>query len=132
MLFDADAEKGNADQAEMFMPFRDRLFAALEVAAADPEVVGFKSIVCYRTGLNITVEPAVAAVAENLSMLASLYRTTRKLRLQTKLINDFVVNTVLQIAGRCGKPGQFRVGSFACGTDASKQCNFTPGLVIAT
>lgn len=79
--------------------------AALEASAHDPEVVGYKSIACYRTGLDITVNPDAREIHQELTLVMLRYETTKELRLAYKPLNDFVVNTVLRISEQCGKPG---------------------------
>lgn len=50
---DADAD----DVEILFDKVWDDFDAAIRQAIADPEVVGFKSVICYRTGLDIPIEP---------------------------------------------------------------------------
>lgn len=85
--------------------FVERLNHALEVCAVDPEVVAFKSIACYRTGLNIAVNPDLREIQQCLTGLMLRYEATKTLRLADKAINDHVVNAVLRVSGQCGKPG---------------------------
>ncbi|KAI0742634.1 amidohydrolase-domain-containing protein [Daedaleopsis nitida] len=94
----------------MFKAFADMFISALKEYAADPEVAGFKSIVCYRTGLDVSVTSDVS-VLERATMTAILvYVAKRQLRLADKPLNDFIVNTTMRIAGECGKPVQFHTG----------------------
>ncbi|KAI0698477.1 amidohydrolase-domain-containing protein [Cytidiella melzeri] len=106
-LFSENGHIGHGDDA-----FRNELYDALRNAATDPDVAGFKSIACYRTGLNVGTNIMWLDVAEAYRMLHSAYKATGAgdLRLETKLINDFVVNASLQVAGECGKPVQFHTG----------------------
>ena len=90
---------------DLYSSFYDRFLSALQEASADTEVVGFKSIACYRTGLNVTVAPSTAEVKEGLTTVASRFKATGKLRLANKPVIDFVVNATLNVAGQCGKPG---------------------------
>ena len=92
------------------LEFRESFARALEQAAADPEVVGFKSIVCYRTGLNVAVrnenDADFTALVEQCVTIAYLkYEATRTIRLEYKHLNDYVVNQVLDLSEKCGKPG---------------------------
>ncbi|KAI0085530.1 amidohydrolase-domain-containing protein [Irpex rosettiformis] len=109
-IFDDQLSSETVNGQDLYFSFRDGLLKALQDAAEDVEVVGFKSIACYRTGLNITVFPSVAEIMEGLKIVHSQLKATRKLRLETKAVNDFVVNATLDIAGQYGKPVQFHTG----------------------
>ncbi|THH29290.1 hypothetical protein EUX98_g4877 [Antrodiella citrinella] len=90
--------------------FIDRLTEAIQEAANNPEVVGFKSIACYRTGLDIAVTSHREEIERSIMGIVLRYATTKKLRLADKPINDMIVLTTLRIAGQCGKPVQFHTG----------------------
>lgn len=96
--------------------FRAKFLDALDHAMADPAVVGFKSVICYRTGLD--VDPY--SPDEDL-LTASLHRTldsgTRKsgYRVEEKPLNDWLVQQTLKLITfrkRAGvlKPLQFHTG----------------------
>ncbi|KAJ5918303.1 hypothetical protein N7454_010678 [Penicillium verhagenii] len=96
--------------------FRQQFLDKLEHAMDDPAVVGFKSVVCYRTGLD--VDPHTPD--EDL-LTASLHRTldlgTRKsgYRIEEKPLNDWLVQQTLKLITwrkRAGivKPLQFHTG----------------------
>lgn len=85
--------------------FTQMLHDGLKQCASDPEVVGFKSIACYRTGLDIDPNPDNLAMDKPLIMTLLKYEVTKTIRLADKAINDVIVNMTLQIAGECGKPG---------------------------
>ncbi|OOQ85096.1 Protein fluG [Penicillium brasilianum] len=96
--------------------FRAKFIDALERSMDDPAVVGFKSVICYRTGLD--VDPY--SPDEDL-LTASLHRTldsgTRKsgYRVQEKPLNDWLVQQTLKLITfrkRAGvvKPLQFHTG----------------------
>ncbi|KAI0339169.1 amidohydrolase 2 [Trametopsis cervina] len=94
----------------VFELFDKTLRDALGKAAMDPEVVGFKSIACYRTGLNITVNPDIASVTTSVSELVLDYSESKPLRLEIKDVNDWIVNLTLEVSSQCGKPVQFHTG----------------------
>lgn len=102
----AESNKQDALHEVVYSRFYDSLSGALLAAASDAEVVGFKSIACYRTGLNITVKPQTIDIIEGLRDVISHYADTGNLRLQNKPVNDFVVVSTLEISAQCGKPGQ--------------------------
>lgn len=96
--------------------FRQRFLAALDHAMDDSAVVGFKSVICYRTGLD--VDPYSA---DEDTLTASLHRTldsgTRKsgYRVEDKPLNDWLVQQTLKAISfkkRAGvvKPIQFHTG----------------------
>ena len=109
--------------------FIDRLTAAIQAAANDPEVVGFKSIVCYRTGLDVSPNVYADDTERTLMMVVLRYEMTKKLRLADKPLNDMIVVTTLRIAAQCGKPGmliQLRLCELA--SDMSGAVQFHTGL----
>ncbi|KAH8690533.1 extracellular developmental signal biosynthesis protein FluG [Talaromyces proteolyticus] len=89
----------------------------------DPEVVGFKSVVCYRTGLDVAVTPAPTAphAADYLAAVEkSFQRIVRKgapFRIADKAFNDYVVTLTLDVIQEAAewsdaktKPIQFHTG----------------------
>lgn len=96
--------------------FRQQFLNALDRAMDDPAVVGFKSVICYRTGLDI--DPYSP---DEDSLTASLHRVldsgTRKTgyRVEDKPLNDWLVQqTLKQITFKkkagIAKPLQFHTG----------------------
>ncbi|KAM7186076.1 hypothetical protein V8F20_011547 [Naviculisporaceae sp. PSN 640] len=90
--------------------FDAHILAALE----DPEVVGFKSVVCYRTGLDVakTVDEDAATSAFN--ELITNFALLDFRRLQEKSLNDLVVHRTAMLIrdsnSREKKPLQFHTG----------------------
>ena len=94
----------------MFDAFSSALYATLWDLARDPVVVGFKSVVCYRTGLNVSVNHGDSSGVER-SIVATIssWRDAEgsdALRLADKALNDFVVRAALSIATESNKPGE--------------------------
>lgn len=86
-----------------FQEFADRFRAALE---APPEnVVGFKSIAAYRTGLEITA-PTVEQAAGRFAFVKGQV----PLRLADKTMIDYLLGLALEIAARRRLPVQFHTG----------------------
>lgn len=96
--------------------FRQQFMDALDRAMGDPTVVGFKSVICYRTGLDVDPHSP-----DEEALTASLHRVldsgTRKLgyRIEDKALNDWLVQqTLKQITfnKKAGivKPLQFHTG----------------------
>lgn len=96
---------GSIDPPTSARHFVDRFTEAVEEAANDPEVVGFKSVACYRTGLDIATNVYQDDIERQMMIVVLRYEMTKKLRLADKPINDTIVLTTLRIAEQCGKPG---------------------------
>jgi len=81
-------------------------------SAKDPEVVGFKSVICYRSGLDIedTRKHKMEDIQESLVEFLRTGNKTGSWRLNIKPLNDLVANLALQISGDYGKPIQFHTG----------------------
>jgi hypothetical protein len=74
-------------------------------SALDPEVAGFKSIACYRTGLAISTTNTTAEIEDSLGDAILSYERKGRLRLEYKAFNNHFVRMVLAIAGQQNKPG---------------------------
>ncbi|XP_006455844.1 hypothetical protein AGABI2DRAFT_195174 [Agaricus bisporus var. bisporus H97] len=90
--------------------FTTALRAALIRHAKDPNVAGFKSIVCYRTGLDVSMYSSQAGLKFSLLDVFKMLQMENKIRLAHKDLNDLVVRTTLDIAGEFQKPVQFHTG----------------------
>ena len=80
--------------------------------ARDPVVVGFKSIICYRTGLDIdvTIKERLDSKTEPFVAYFTAGKKTGNWRLEVKALNDMVTNLACQVSGQYGKPIQFHTG----------------------
>lgn len=95
-----------------------RVFAefddAIREAVADPEVVGFKSVICYRTGLNVPAVADYALAKASLGELVSNYDGAAGLaRLQHPGLNDLVLHRAAALISEMSerrKPIQFHTG----------------------
>ena len=88
--------------------FSEKLKARLDDCAKDPNVAGFKSVVCYRTGLDITIGPNRPAALMAMNGVYERFRSKGKnepLRLADKPLNDLVVRKTVRIAAQHSKPG---------------------------
>lgn len=100
-------ERSAVEAVVLLNAFFEKFTASLKQSGEDPEVVGFKSIACYRTGLDIDHWPPdkdTIEIRRSLTRMVLKYTITRTLRLADKVVNDFIVNIALRIAGECGKP----------------------------
>ncbi|AEO57009.1 glutamine synthetase-like protein [Thermothelomyces thermophilus ATCC 42464] len=90
----------------------------IRTALDDPEVVGFKSVVCYRTGLDVATEPISLlesrAAGDFKSLVADVHARQSFVKLRTKSLNDLVVHRTAQLIrdspSRRKKPIQFHTG----------------------
>lgn len=78
--------------------------------AKDPAVVGFKSVVCYRTGLDVSTYSSQAGLKFSLLDVFKMLQTKDKIRLAQKDLNDLVVRITVGVAGTHQIPG----GSLIC------------------
>jgi hypothetical protein len=113
----ADEEACSLAWIAFITAFEDAIVASLD----DSEVVGFKSVICYRTGLDIDVrsdlevsETALRSFTRH--FLPHCEKSNVKFRVQTKGMNDALVISVCKLiqashrqTGRA-KPLQFHTG----------------------
>ncbi|KAK9630423.1 hypothetical protein V6000_004169 [Aspergillus fumigatus] len=90
-------EAGDVSALESrFLAFRDGFSRLVSEAIEDPAVVGFKSVICYRTGLNVQPTDEDAGV-----LLQSFARTIRTseagYRVEDKPLNDWLVRQTLDL-----------------------------------
>ena len=91
---------------ELFTEFERQLRSKLTESMIDSEVVGLKSIVCYRSGLNVSLMESMEAKEAALRNICEAFKASGKVRIAQKALNDEVVRIALEIAGRYGKPGE--------------------------
>ncbi|KAF7308606.1 CBM1 domain-containing protein [Mycena chlorophos] len=96
--------------AQFLEQFRSKLEESLNGSAADAAVVGFKSIACYRTGLDIAVSEDLDGTLRCLSTVRDVHAAGGKIRLAHKALNDHIVRIALKVSGQSGKPIQFHTG----------------------
>jgi len=108
-LFDAEIEEslgGQTMEVPTLQVFPEQLRIKLETSAVDPDVVGFKSIVCYRTGLDVQVRQSFGGCIKSFVELLVAYQQTGTIRLANKPLNDYVVTVALEVAAEYKKPGR--------------------------
>ena len=123
-IFDQQLIENRMNPYYAHLEFREAFPRALEESGADPEVAGFKSIACYRTGLNISVRTEIdnefsARMEQHLTMVYLKYEVCRQIRLEQRELNDYVVNQTMRAAGNCGKPGEYSYLTVNFGPDIS-------------
>ncbi|PBK92706.1 amidohydrolase 2 [Armillaria gallica] len=90
--------------------FTKELQNSLSVSAVSEDVVAFKSIACYRTGLNIDTCNSEDEIHDCFVMANNQYLAEGKIRLAYKALNDHIVRVALEIAGEHNIPVQFHTG----------------------
>jgi Amidohydrolase len=99
------------DPLTFLLEFEKRIGQAI----LDPNVVGFKSVICYRTGLDIKVKSSEAAFKESFQRLL---HTGAPFRIADKPFNDLLVTSTLtliqetaaELGKHSSKPIQFHTG----------------------
>ncbi|KAB5554592.1 hypothetical protein GE09DRAFT_133263 [Coniochaeta sp. 2T2.1] len=101
-----------ADAQEVYSKVFDEFEAAIKQAIEDEDVVGFKSVICYRTGLDIA--PFVDHNAAIEAFRGILESDEPFARLQHKPLNDMIVHRTAELIKRSParekKPIQFHTG----------------------
>ncbi|KAF6750819.1 amidohydrolase-domain-containing protein [Ephemerocybe angulata] len=98
------------DVAPILSQFHDSLYYALEDEARHADVVAFKSVICYRTGLDITTFISQASLKFSILEIFKTYQAGGKIRLCYKALNDMVVQVALEVAASHNIPVQFHTG----------------------
>jgi glutamine synthetase len=106
--------------ADTYLLFTERFEIQIKQAIADPEVVGFKSVVCYRSYESLDIEPDYERVLLKIgpSFEAYIARCVeqKRYRVDSKYVNDFLVLKLLELLtaqyakGTFSKPVQFHTG----------------------
>ena len=95
-------------QVDIHAQFVNRFTTAIEEADSDPEVAGFKTVICYRVGLKIPAfEDDVRAVALSIEDLERL-----SCRFKDERMSPYLVHLNVKVLERRGskKPLQFHTG----------------------
>jgi len=123
----ADLSTSRVSVVSVLEGLTDSFKASILAHAQDEHVAGFKSVICYRygardvmsarkhwltlhhrTGLDIAPLSTYEEIQDAVLDLLLHYKATGAPRLQQKVLNDYLVRLVLQIAGEYHKPGRFR------------------------
>ncbi|KAI9710578.1 MAG: hypothetical protein M1820_002714 [Bogoriella megaspora] len=114
--FSTDSDGKDALWVEFARGFEQRIKDLI----VDPEVAGFKSVVCYRTGLDVEPnhlsEAALATAVEDFHIYVDV-ASQGNYRIQHKGVNDFLVAGTLQL-----------LSNHAKGTGKTKPLQFHTGL----
>ncbi|KAH7094993.1 hypothetical protein FB567DRAFT_485351 [Paraphoma chrysanthemicola] len=84
---------------DTWVDFMDGFEREIQEAVKDPEVVGFKTVICYRTGLDIEpdYEEAARAVGHPFERFVKACIRKRTYRIEKKALNDYLVLRTLEI-----------------------------------
>lgn len=97
-----------------WLAFAERFERAILAATEDSEVAAFKSVICYRTGLEIEpdLREALRKVGSHFEHFVADCIRDGKFRIQDKPLNDYVVLKTLEIIAEspAAKPIQFHTG----------------------
>lgn len=95
------------DHLGSLLKFEALLTEKLSKLADSSDVVGFKSIVCYRTGLDVSISSTEREKVAAIEALWDSYRSNDgHIRLAHKALSDEVVRIALTVAGEKGIPGE--------------------------
>jgi hypothetical protein len=105
----------SANEKDVILGMLAEFDKQINEAIEDPEVVGFKSVICYRTGLDIAAAVDFDAAHESMSSILAEIRSEGSLkRLQHDGLNDMFVHRtavlIRQSESRQKKPIQFHTG----------------------
>lgn len=106
--------------ADTFLLFSERFEIQIKQALKDPQVAGFKSIVCYRSPDSLNVEPdyerLLLKIGPSFEQYIARCVQKNRYRVDSKNVNDFLVLKTLELLseryeqGTFSKPIQFHTG----------------------
>ena len=115
-IIDALLKQPKIDPEDVFGALREAFEIAIQTAIDDPEVVGFKSVICYRTGLDVLPVVSSSEVRDSFEdYIAGLLDAgiTDFKRLDGSPLNSYLVNKTAQLISlspKHKKPFQFHTG----------------------
>jgi hypothetical protein len=85
--------------ADTFLLFTERFEIGIHQAIDDSEVVGFKSVICYRSGLDVEpdYERCLRKIGEPFEHYIIRAVTDKRYRVDSKHVNDYLVLKTLEI-----------------------------------
>lgn len=121
ILIDGSEEdlRDNGYMADIWVAFTEDFEREILRSIRDPDVAGFKSVICYRTGLDIEPNYLEAAkhVAGSFERYVERCIKKRKYRIERKTLNDYLVLRTLEVLWEhlpsedgFSKPVQFHTG----------------------
>lgn len=114
---DGAANDGNVEgyeaDTELFNRWSERFAGLINAAVKDPRVAGFKSIVCYRSGLDVVGNTTGGLLLEAVKNALRFSKTEGAgYKIRDKVLGDFIVCEVARLIAKSGswKPIQFHTG----------------------
>ncbi|KAK0720724.1 hypothetical protein B0H67DRAFT_552847 [Lasiosphaeris hirsuta] len=111
---DASTQTGDDVFDDAFSEWVQEFDACITGAIEDPDVVAFKSVICYRTGLDILKAPDEDAARRAFGEIIANFALLDFERLQDVSLNDLVVHRTATLIRDCNarhkKPIQFHTG----------------------
>lgn len=104
---------GDFDGYNLLDTFVNEFTEVIGEAIDDSSVVGFKSVICYRTGLAIPKTPELIDVAEAFQLILKDEATVEKLnRVEDEVLSPYLVHLVAELIvdSEVVKPLQFHTG----------------------
>lgn len=98
---------------EIFNKWATEFAAVMRAALNDPKVAGFKSVVCYRSGLDISPEETLAGpLMDSFAAVLRKARCGNGFKIREKIFNDFLVREISRSISQHPekKPLQFHTG----------------------
>ena len=112
-LQDGSGESRHEKYPHFVDTFLQKFRAEIDNAIYDVAVVGFKSVICYRTGLALPLSVDADLARQSIyAMLDDPQNKTRFLRLSDDVLSPFLVHLTAEILtqNECKKPFQFHTG----------------------
>ena len=105
--------KGDMSASNFLAKVKDLFSAAISDAILDSNVVGFKSVICYRTGLAIPECPSFNNAVAAMRLILDHERTAERLsRVEDEVLSPFLVHVAARLieGSSSKKPLQFHTG----------------------
>lgn len=99
----------NAAQRDLLDRFTSAFQDHLRKLISEPNsrVVGLKSIICYRTGLDVSLSDAPETVLSAFRDVFFMHRLADSVRLRHKPLNDYILRLALEVCKETGKPSTY-------------------------
>ncbi len=105
--------RGDLDASKFLVKVIDQFNTAISDSISDPKVVGFKSVICYRTGLEIPRCPELYKVTAAMQLILEHETVIEKLsRMEDEVLSPFLVHLAARLIENSAskKPLQFHTG----------------------
>ena len=113
LLHQKGSAKSLLSAAQTFASWQESFASAIQNAIRDPEVVGFKSVICYRTGLALPGLPTVEATRDVLIPAMERILSTDFTHLADRDLSPFFIHATARLISQSKghrKPFQFHTG----------------------